>query len=161
MECGECDNKPWWAQESKKKKTMIEDTRVSVETAELLKEKGFPQDPNICNYAYTSRGRLSNNAKSFMHKSAITVPSRCYTIAPTLQTANEWLIENYGLYVSVDFEVDYDEDERGTKHYYEPSWYWNVYRMSDRKQMTDCDTLYSRHALALESGIKYCLTKLI
>lgn len=78
---------------------MIEEAYVSFEIAKLLKEKGFPQDPYICNTAYTTRGKLSNNAKSFAHNIALFnelgITSRTYSIAPTQQMAMRWLREKY------------------------------------------------------------------
>ena len=80
---------------------MITEDYVSFETAKLLKEKEFPQNPYICNTAYTLRGKLSNNAKSFVHN--FTEFNKCgikpltYSMAPTLQMTMKWLREVHNL----------------------------------------------------------------
>ena len=79
----------------------ITEDYVSFEIAKLLKEKGFPQNPNICNTGYTFRGKLSNNVKSFAHN--FTEFNKCgikpitYSMASTLQMAIKWLREVHNL----------------------------------------------------------------
>lgn len=134
---------------------MIQEAYVSQEVADLLKAKGFPQDPYICNTAYTSRGRMSNNAKSFMHNSFLAVPSRCYSIAPTQQMACEWLRQEHNLSVEV----------------YRTACGWvgcvvAIPSGTDLKFLEDDgDDLpsgqYTTHAKACEATIKYCLENLI
>ena len=83
---------------------MIKEAYCSKEVSKLLKEKGFPQDPNICNTAYTTKGKFSNNAKSFAFFNKLIKPRR-YTIAPTHQMAMKWLREEKGISIIIDFFI--------------------------------------------------------
>lgn len=132
---------------------MVTEDYVSFETAKLLKEKGFKgqgehfyEDNKITNYInYWFR---------------ITPEQRYEAIeAPTLQMAMKWIREQ-GFYINVDIDVDYDEDERGTKWYHKPSWDWAVFRIDERKQMSDDGALYATYEQAAEVAIKWCLENL-
>ena len=130
---------------------MIEEAYCSFETCKLLKEKGFPQDPYICNTAYTFRGKLSNNARSFMHPSYLLI--RTCTIAPTQQMAMRWLREEKGLFVSIGCD-DLD-------------WNWQIFDIKNRDENLDPICMSESHGSiktyeeAVEDAIKYCLENLI
>lgn len=79
---------------------------------------------------------------------------------PTLQMAMKWLRSNQ-FEVIVQSETDYDEDERGTKYYHTPIWYFTVYRIYDSNQMSDDARYFATFEGASEAGIKYCLENLI
>lgn len=79
---------------------------------------------------------------------------------PTLQMAMKWIREQ-GFYIKIDIDVDYDEDERGTKWYHKPAWDWVVFRIDERKQMSDDGALYATYEEAAEMAIKWCLKNLI
>ena len=137
---------------------MVTEKYVSFETANLLKEKDFPQDPYMCNTVYTSRGKFSNNAKSFCHNVALFnkcgVKPAHYSMAPTIQMANEWLRENHNLMcVSIPYP-----HEDGIFYAYK------VYFLDKvsmgcfvKKQGAGFD----EPAEALEDAINYCLNELI
>ena len=142
---------------------MITEDYVSFETAKLLKEKGFPQNPNICNTAYTHRGKLSNNAKSFAHNftefNKYGIKPLTYSMAPTLQMAMKWLREEHYIHIAALCPiVDVDTDAFGIKY--------NVV-ISNLKNCclafnTDIeDNEYDTYEEACEVAIKYCLEKLI
>ncbi len=118
---------------------MITEDYVSFETAKLLKEKGF--DWNC-------------EAKRFYPESKNGV------YAPTLQTAIKWLREK-GFHIFVPMEIDYDEDERGTKWYHDATYYPEIRRVSDGKIMYDDGRLYAKPEHAYEVAIRYCLENLI
>lgn len=83
---------------------MIQEQYVSFEIAKLLKEKGFPQDPQICNTAYTPSGKMSNNVKSFAHYKEISswgINPTVYSLAPTQGLAMKWLREEKHIYIQV------------------------------------------------------------
>jgi len=84
---------------------MITEDYVSFETAKLLKEKGFPQDPDTCNTVYKYNGEFCINAKSFWNPFAFGILNRQYCMAPTLQMAIKWLrkIHNISIEPFVDF----------------------------------------------------------
>lgn len=135
--------------------TITEDY-VSFETARLLKEKGFPQDPCICNTAYTTRGKLSNNAKSFAYSTMLLnelgILSRTYSMAPTLQMVMKWLREKHNLFIQI--TVDFSD---------------GAYPMYDVcvVNLARCTSIivngYNRYSYtqACETAIKYSLENLI
>ena len=149
--------------------TITEDY-VSFEIAKLLKEKGFPQDPNICNTAYTLRGKLSNNAKSFAHNFAefnkCGIKPMTYSMAPTLQMAMKWLREVHNLCLFV-IPATIDKTFRTGYALYpqcDSKWEWCASK-NDRSKATFgfnvnrkyCDS----YEEACEAAIKYCLENLI
>ena len=125
---------------------MIKEDYVSFETAKLLKEKGFDarECQNSPRYYYNTDGQFSGPSWDTE-----------YT-APTIQMAMKWIREQ-GFYIKVDIDVDYDEDERGTKWYHKPAWDWVVFRIDERKQMSDDGALYATYEQAAEVAIKWCL----
>lgn len=127
---------------------MITEDYVSFETAKLLKEKGF-DEPVM--YHFTPDGTQRKFQQAFY---------RDDVAQPTLQVALKWIREQ-GFYIKVDIDVDYDEDERGTKWYHKPAWDWVVFRIDERKQMSDDGALYATYEQAAEVAIKWCLENLI
>ena len=127
---------------------MMEDY-VSFEVAKLLKEKGFDE---YCGY-YSSDGEYWGYCV-YNHK------GKNYISAPTLQMAVKW-IRKKGFHIFVPLEIDYDEDERGTKWYHDAAYYPEIRRVSDGKIMYDDGSLYAEPEQAYEVAIKYCLENLI
>lgn len=129
---------------------MITEDYVSFETAKLLKDKGFPQDPHVCNTAYTSRGNLSNNAKSFVHNSETY--ARCgvkplhYSMAPTLQMAMRWLREVHHLNIIVDCYTAHAEAR--------------IMTIEDLPACKCRGIIGEKYEKAFEAAIKYCLENL-
>ena len=119
---------------------------VSFETAKLLKEKGFGD----CATSFLGNGN--------MFPTCIVKRKEHYP-APTIQMAMKWIREQ-GFCINVDIDVDYDEDERGTKWYHKPAWDWTVFRIDERKQMSDDGALYATYEQAAEVAIKWCLENL-
>ena len=117
---------------------MIEEDYVSVETVRLLREKGFDSDE--CEVHYDP----------YDHQE--------YEI--TLQMAIKW-IRKKGFHIFAPLEIDYDEDERGTKWYHNATYYPEIRRVSDGKIMYDDGSLYAEPEQAYEVAIKYCLENLI
>ena len=120
---------------------MIKEDYVSFETAKLLKEKGFNER---CLKEYYNGGVLSD----------ITIEAKYNTIdnqisAPTLQMAQKWLREVYG----IDFSIEINDPAISDRKYYVVIWAKN------------CESyileLFSSYEEALEEAIKYCLENLI
>ena len=133
--------------------TITEDY-VSFEIAKLLKEKGFPQNPNICNTAYTPRGKLSNNAKSFTYNftefDKLRIKPRTYSMAPTLQMAMKWLREVHNCPIEILWHWNTDSQCS--------EWYF-MHHM-ELKPLPQIQ-YYDTYEQACEAAIKYCLERLI
>lgn len=135
---------------------MITEDYVSLETAKLLKEKGFSEDIDLW---------YDENGEMFIHPKydigcnwRVRQGLKIYQCS-TLQMAMKWIREQ-GFYIKVDIDVDYDEDERGTKWYHKPAWDWVVFRIDERKQMSYDGALYATYEQAAEVAIKWCLENL-
>jgi hypothetical protein len=138
---------------------MIEEDYVSFETAKLLKEKGFDVygDGSFGSETkvwmeYSPTGKINDVSTSRPHPKAYP--------APTLQMAMKWLRE-LSFEVVVQSETDYYEDERGTKYYQTPVWYFTVYRIYDSSRMSDDERYFATFEGACEAGIKWCLENLV
>lgn len=138
---------------------MIKEEYVSFETAKLLKEKGFPQDPNICNTAYTTKGKFSNNAKSFAFNYELIKP-RLYYVAPTLQMAVKWLRIKHNLCVT---PVMASKTLREKYGYWEADIYYHKGEFAGiDATINACGHIFGETPeKVLEEGIKYCLENLI
>jgi hypothetical protein len=137
---------------------MVTEKYVSFETANLLKEKDFPQNPYKCNTVYTSRGKFSNNAKSFCHNVELfencEVKPVSYSMAPTIQMANEWLRENHNLMcVSIPYA-----HEDGIFYAYKVYFLDKVGKGCFVKKQ---GAGFDEPAEALEDAINYCLNNLV
>lgn len=142
---------------------MVTEDYVSFETAKLLKEKGFNAETEHDIWYVVEKFSTRCDWDSCTYKVGdITreYDEKCCIVMPTLQMAMKWIREQ-GFYISVDIDVDYDEDERGTKWYYKPTWYWVVFRIDERKQMSDDGALYATYEQAAEGAIKWYLENLI
>lgn len=148
----------------------ITEDYVSFEIAKLLKEKGFDSDVVGCHGGFYSE-RCYESGYGIKTQSGqeigivyddLTNSDLDYDeyLRPTLQMAMKWIREQ-GFYINVDIDVDYDEDERGTKWYHKPAWDWFVFRIDERKQMSDDGALYATYEQAAEVAIKWCLENLI
>jgi len=140
---------------------MITEDFVSFEIAKLLKEKGFPQNPNVYNTAYTFSGKLSNNAKSFVHNAAefdkLGIKPLSYSMAPTLQMAMKWMREIHHYYIQVMLDSWACGGNTG---------YYVVIQKTDsdfEMMLSDAldEVFYKTPEDAAEAAIKYCLTNLI
>ena len=136
---------------------MITEDYVSFETAKLLKEKGFNEDIDLW---YDENGEMFIHPKYDIGSNWRVKQGLEIYQCPTLQMAMKWIREQ-GFYINVDIDVDYDEDERGTKWYHKPAWDWAVFRIDERKQMSDDGALYATNEQAAEVAIKWCLENLI
>jgi hypothetical protein len=127
---------------------MVTEDYVSLETAMLLKEKGF-ECANL-HYYYDEDGDLLFSAWNIG-------AGKNRLVAPTLQMAMKWLRKEHGLHCHSDYDivlgwycqitsltetVEYDYEEM--KHYH-----------------PDKDNGFSSPEEACEEAIRYCLEKLI
>ena len=128
---------------------MVTEDYVSLETAKLLKEKGFDE---YCFAYYYTPEFISHS--SFEQKNT-ELDDAVYS-APTLQMAMKWLRRKHGLHCHSDYDivlgwycqitslmetVEYDYEEM--KHYH-----------------PDKDNGFSSPEEACEAAIKYCLENL-
>ena len=138
---------------------MVTEDYVSLETAKLLKEKGFDEK---C-MSYYGHGEFQLGHPKYMKSNTDRdgvafngVPYDAYN-APTLQMAMKWLRREHNLHCNSDYDivlgwycqitsltetVEYDYEEM--KHYH-----------------PDKDNGFSSPEEACEEAIKYCLEKLI
>jgi hypothetical protein len=117
--------------------TITEDY-VSLETAKLLREKGF-KEPTLA-YAY------SDNMIGYYSQPRVTedynVKAGRYPL-PTLQMSRKWLEKIHGIHLNIIYNKIYDKGYWGKGH-----WTW------DNEE-------YSSYEEACETAIKYCLKNLI
>ena len=136
---------------------MIKEAYVSFETAKLLKDKGFPQDPCICNTIYKPKGEFSINAKSFWNPFAASLLGREYFMAPTQQMAMQWLREVHDIHFDITPQswVYPETIEHLT------GWAWSIFK----GRPFDC--LYAHmyreetYERAVESALNYALNNLV
>lgn len=129
---------------------MIQEDYVSLETAKLLKDKGF-------NWKVHRSYLVNDNC--FAPANVDDLPRRKDAIRiPTLQMAMKWLREVHSLYVDISFNrfnktyhfniVQYYQYDNKNKPYIEQTFYV-------------LDNMFDSYEKAIESAIKYCLENLI
>ena len=135
--------------------TITEDY-VSFETAKLLTEKGFD---NECS-GYYNQERVLQRLSACSIKDTLKSPFYFDCIpAPTQQMAMKWLREIHGIHIQAYCPVfDMDADILGMKY--------NIVISNLKNRCIAFDTdiddnEYDSYEEAVESGIKYCLEKLI
>jgi len=127
---------------------MITEDYVSLETAKLLKEKGFNEE---CIGYYVDYE--PNDVKySFMGETNSTWEPRCYS-APTLQMVMKWLREVHKLCISITPQVTDDDGDGGCL--------WQFAITSHLEPLSISLELYEQYEEACEAAIKYCLENLI
>ena len=138
---------------------MIQEDRVSFETARLLKEKGFDYASFHCYEEKEADSILFVTLSAPLSNSDLdnTIePHKCYS-APSLQVAMKWLRSNFNL--------------NPVPYALSLGWAFDIFDLSDR-DITGCKKLYSMdfHAKstcyetyeeAAEAAIRYCLENLI
>ena len=133
---------------------MIQEEYVSFETAKLLKEKGFNEE---CFALYNPDGVLIQSGIRLNNIQVGRVKGS-YS-APTQQMAMKWLREIHGIHIQAYCPVfDMDADILGVKY--------NIVISNLKNRCIAFDTdiddnEYDSYEEAVESGIKYCLEKLI
>ena len=94
---------------------MITEDFVSFETAKLLKEKGFESDECVAIYDLGDNnafirdsGIFENGPEDYLEFQWGEEWRRFgYYLAPTLQMARKWLIENYNIHIEVRYLIKY------------------------------------------------------
>ena len=135
---------------------MITEDYVSVETAKLLKEKGFDE---ITFTWYNGKGKFCVGKNNFddyhmnhFSSMAITAKDKNKCSAPTLQTAMKWIRKKHNLYID-----PYPEDNN--------TWcliIWELYPKCVKQCKGKYDDLsYLTPEEACEAAIRYCLENLI
>ena len=124
----------------------ISEDYVSFETAKLLKEKGFPQSTFRCHYIIDGNVHY----KSFENRCGF---GDYDIIAPTLQMAMKWLVQEYKLYVNVVPSVE--------GYYWAEKWHSYVENLNKRYPFGTFISTFNSREEACEAAIKYCLEKLI
>lgn len=126
---------------------MITEDYVSVETAKLLKEKGFDEEVRTF-YSYDSEIKTWE----FEEDDRWDTPNswgygEYYLSAPTLQMAMKWLREKYNIFLSIQQHTDM-------------SYVWYSYAGGIPKGC-DRESHNNSYEQACEAAIKYCLENLI
>jgi hypothetical protein len=124
----------------------IEESYVALETAKLLKEKGFDYR---CRKYYI-------DGSMFEHTHGEIIPKN-YDIyeCPTQQMAMKWLREKFNIVISIIFISDQKREDRN-------SFSWIVYTADTFKWNTkEAEKSQVSYELACEAAIKYCLENLI
>ena len=132
---------------------MIKEDYVSLETAKLLKEKGFDEP---CDFVY-DEGKLE-----WIHHKFIFLGGKISTnsefrdseiiSAPTLQMAMKWLREKHNIYIDI---LTYTTGNN-------IQFRWVGHEKGRLFSQEEDKTIYfGSHEQACEAAIKYCLEKLI
>lgn len=126
---------------------MITEDYVSVETAKLLKEKGFDEKCHMC---WDEITKVIESADEYATNSELLAT---YISAPTLQMAMKWLRELHNLWCEIA-----REGKKG-----DATWYADVYSLEKEDYVNDGAIRHyvSSYEEACEAGIKYCLENLI
>ena len=123
---------------------MITENYVSVETAKLLKEKGFDAE---CHMNYNNLG-----GKIF---SSNPITKNCIK-APTLQMAMKWLREVHNIHIVIKSVI---------RTYGDTEYYYELYGTKNKSLCVVCDIYkgesWDSSEEATEAAIKYCLENLI
>ena len=144
---------------------MIIEDYVGFKTASLLKKKGFDED---CRKWYFGAEHIDCDGnkvpKDKLLDSCTPYVNNKYTdtacTAPTIQQAIKW-VRKKGFHIVPYLDIDYDEDERGTKWYHQATYYPEVIRICDGECMCDDGRLYATPEQACEAGIIFFLENLI
>lgn len=137
---------------------MITEDFVSFETAKLLKEKGFESDECVAIYDLGDNnafirdsGIFENGPEDYLEFQWGEEWRRFgYYLAPTLQMARKWLIENYNIHIEV-------------RYFPMP----DIYRYVIIHSPTTIENIdshpqyFNTYEEACEAAIKYCLENLI
>jgi hypothetical protein len=135
---------------------MITEDYVSLETAKLLKEKGFDEATNrYYNAQYDQIRTVSDtfmwhwNNEEFMKR----VLMEGAIAIPTLQMAMKWLREVHKLCISITPQVTDDDGDGGCL--------WQFAITSHLEPLSISLELYEQYEEACEVAIRYCLENLI
>ena len=137
---------------------MITEDFVSFETAKLLKEKGFESDECVAIYDLGDNnafirdsGIFENGPEDYLEFQRGEEWRRFgYYLAPTLQMARKWLIENYNIHIEV-------------RYFPMPNIYRYVIIHSPAtfENIDSHPQYFNTYEEACEAAIKYCLENLI
>ena len=137
---------------------MITEDFVSFETAKLLKEKGFESDECVAIYDLGDNnafirdsGIFENGPEDYLEFQWGEEWRRFgYYLAPTLQMARKWLIENYNIHIEV-------------RYFPMPNIYRYVIIHSPAtfENIDSHPQYFNTYEESCEAAIKYCLENLI
>ena len=123
---------------------MITEDYISLETAKLLKEKGFDEEV-LTYYIYDSETKSYEFRFDDRWDNPNSFPADCIS-APTLQMTMKWLREVHNIFIRIiQSHIDYCTYE--------------VYY--DRVRHYESKESYNTYEEACEEAIKYCLENLI
>ena len=127
----------------------ITEDYVSLETAKLLKEKGFDSE---CDYLYVNGGivRAQGGKCNWNKGETIFTDYKNECSAPTLQMAMKWLREKH-IVVIPEVETFYADGSVSSWEYH--LWYDDNFEEGQNS--------FSSYEEAAEAAIKYCLESLI
>ena len=143
---------------------MITEDYVSFKVAELLKEKGFPQEYDIYHSLvyneedYEDEYEVQRMVLETKLVKAGTLSSyplgvpepKCY--CPSQSMAMKWLREVHNIFI--DISLTHNMKEK-TIHFI-----WQIFD-SNYDVVGDCEIFYNNYESACEAAIKYCIENLI
>ena len=135
---------------------MIQEDYVSVEIAELLKEKGFNEIP-VYTY-YLSYGGFYLAPMAVTNKDLY---AQGHIAAPTLQMAMKWLREKYNYHIITTPEYGDVEYMPGQWQEEFLGWKYTIIPFNGNKSIIHPSVYSVTSESACEAAIKYCLENLI
>lgn len=132
---------------------MITEDYVSLETAKLLKKKGFLKTVDLRmtqNLSFYDKIGLSHNLNKYYDR--LIQEKIDFVVAPTLQMAMKWLREKHKIHIEV--EVYYCKNGQ--------MWLAKIQRIeSANTVLVKTCMVNNTYEEAIETAIKYCLENLI
>lgn len=119
---------------------MIKEDYVSLDTAKILKNKGFDEP---CRYTYFGENEEEIGVSN--HKNS-NYPKGVYSM-PTLYDTQKWLRNTHKIHIVVDFNRS--------------GWYYRLYDMVENELIEESYLRYKSFELALEAGIRNTIEKYI
>lgn len=143
----------------------IQEDYVSLETAKILKEKGF--DEPTAGFYGSKRGlciggsllyNSINNRVNFVNDLLKVQFEDVIAAAPTLYEAQKWIRDRHNLHIDVGLYGDYSTDADGNKVDEHQYWAFDIYYTTNIiNHIFDCEGGYDTYEQALDAGIREAL----
>lgn len=136
----------------------INEDYVSLETAKLLKSKGFDV-PVSTFYNPKYRGKKVSNGTALINYNADPEDGSELCSAPTLQMTCKWLREIHNYIITFDYDSYESADDSSIT---ETGYSFTLQRKEKPTEYEYIhDWVYDTYEEAVETAIKYCLTNLL
>ncbi len=133
----------------------MQEDYVSIESAKLLKEKGYDVPDYYCSRVFSDKGTLQG-------VNTVRFEGVKYICAPTLQMAMKWLREEHNLFIGIHPRLSFTDYYWITADIYRVRKKGSVYHaedVDDYNCVACCDGTSFEEAC--EAAIKYCLENLL